>query len=249
MNSTIQTILNHRSIRKFTDEPISKEQIQLIVASAQAASTSSFVQAYTIIGVKDKEKKKKLAEIAGHQSYVEHNGHFFVFCADLYRHEIAADMEGKEIAKSIESTETFMVALIDATLASQNAVLAAESLGLGACYIGGIRNQLEEVQEVLKVPKRVLPLFGIAVGHPSHESSKKPRLPLSHVYHEDEYQQDIEQYKQQLKVYNQEISTYYHERTNGKRKDTWTEQMSNMMHTPKRTYMRDYLTKQGFGLD
>ncbi|SDP90177.1 FMN reductase (NADPH) [Litchfieldia salsa] len=249
INSTIETILNHRSIRKFKEEPLSKEQIELIVNSAQAASTSSFVQAYTIIGVKDKEKKRKLAEIAGNQSYVEHNGHFFVFCADLYRHELAAEMEGKDISKSIESTETFMVALIDAALASQNAVLAAESMGLGACYIGGIRNHLEDVQNVLKIPRRVLPLFGLAIGHPLDESSQKPRLPLSNIYHEEEYQQDIEHFKGELKQYNQEISMYYAERTNGNRRDTWTEQMSTMLQIPKRTYMREYLTKQGFGLD
>ncbi|MBD8070363.1 oxygen-insensitive NADPH nitroreductase [Bacillus sp. PS06] len=248
MNSTIETILNHRSIRKFTDEPLTEEQIQLIVESAQAASTSSFVQAYTIIGVKNHEKKKKLAELAGNQSYVENNGHFFVFCADLNRHEMAAELEGKDMPASLETTETFMVALIDAALASQNAVLAAESMGLGACYIGGIRNNLEEVQQVLKTPKRVLPLFGIAIGYPMQESSKKPRLPFSNIYHEDEYQQDTNLFKQQLEEYNQEISSYYHERTGGKRNDTWTAQMTNMMQAPKRTYMKDYINKQGLSL-
>ena len=93
MNQTIETLLAHRSVRHFEDKPLSKEQIEMIVISAQAASTSSNIQAYSIIGVTDPEKKKKLAELAGNQSYVQKNGHFFVFCADLYRHEIIGEME------------------------------------------------------------------------------------------------------------------------------------------------------------
>ena len=103
---------------------------------------------------------------------MENNGHFFVFCADLYRHEIASEMENKDVSTSIESTEKFMVALIDAALAAQNAAVAAESLGLGICYIGGIRNHLDEVCELLKTPKRVVPLFGLAVGYPEKLRSK-----------------------------------------------------------------------------
>jgi FMN reductase (NADPH) len=75
MNQVIETILQHRSVRKFEDRPLSDEQIRTIIECAQAASTSSFIQAYSIIGVKNKEVKRKLAEIAGNQSYVENNGH------------------------------------------------------------------------------------------------------------------------------------------------------------------------------
>lgn len=76
MNEMIETILNHRSVRSFKDEPLTEEQIKIIISSAQSASTSSYIQAYSIIGVTDKKKKKKLAELAGNQSYVELNGHF-----------------------------------------------------------------------------------------------------------------------------------------------------------------------------
>ena len=88
MNQIIETLLAHRSVRHFEDKPLSKEQIEKIVLSAQAASTSSFIQAYSIIGVTDREKKQKLAQLVGNQPYVADNGHFFVFCADLHRHEV-----------------------------------------------------------------------------------------------------------------------------------------------------------------
>lgn len=248
MNEAITTILNHRSIRHFKDKQLTDEQIKTIVACAQAASTSSFIQAYSIIGIKDKEKKRKLAEIAGNQEYVAENGHLFVFCADLSRHELIGEMEGKGVLASIESTEKFMVALIDATLAAQNAAIAAESMGLGICYIGGIRNKLEDVKELLKTPDRVIPLFGMTVGYPEKINDQKPRLPLEHVYHEEEYEQDQDIYLRQLQDYNQVISNYYVERTNGKRKDTWTEQMANMLEKQTRMDMKEFVQKNKMDL-
>jgi FMN reductase (NADPH) len=248
MNEVITTILNHRSIRHFKDKQLSDEQIKTIVACAQAASTSSFIQAYSIIGIKDKEKKRKLAEIAGNQEYVAENGHLFVFCADLSRHELIGEMEGKNVVASIESTEKFMVTLIDATLAAQNAAIAAESMGLGICYIGGIRNKLEDVKGLLKTPDRVIPLFGMTVGYPEKINDQKPRLPFEHVYHEEEYEQDQDVYLRQLKEYNQVISNYYEERTSGKRKDTWTEQMANMLEKQTRMYMKDFVQKNKMDL-
>jgi FMN reductase (NADPH) len=248
MNETITTILNHRSIRHFKDNPLSDDQIRTIVLSAQAASTSSFIQAYSIIGIKDKDKKQKLAEIAGNQEYVEKNGHLFVFCADLSRHEIIGETEGKNVLPSIESTEKFMVALIDAALAAQNAAIAAESMGLGICYIGGIRNNLQAVKDLLKTPERVIPLFGMTVGYPERINDQKPRLPLEHVYHEEEYQQDKKVYLQQLEDYDEMISAYYEQRTDGKRKDRWTEQMANMLEKQTRMYMKEFVQKNKMDL-
>ncbi|MDQ1004292.1 FMN reductase (NADPH) [Neobacillus niacini] len=248
MNETITTILNHRSIRDFKDKPLSDEQIRTIVASAQAASTSSFIQAYSIIGIKDMDKKRKLAEIAGNQEYVAQNGHLFVFCADLSRYELIGEIEGKNVLPSIESTEKFMVALIDASLAAQNAAIAAESMGLGICYIGGIRNNLQAVKELLKTPERVIPLFGMTVGYPDRINDQKPRLPLEHVYHEEEYQQDKKVYLRQLQEYNEMISTYYEQRTDGKRKDRWTEQMAIMLEKQTRMYMKEFVQKNKMDL-
>jgi FMN reductase (NADPH) len=246
MNQTIETILNHRSIRSFKKSPLSEEEIHTIVKSAQAASTSSYIQAYTIIGVRNPEKKKKLAELAGNQSYVEENGHFFVFCADLYRHENIGKWEGADVRASLESTEKFMVSLIDASLAAQNAAIAAESMGMGICYIGGIRNDLEAVSEVLGLPRHVIPLFGLAVGYPANDSSVKPRLPLHAVYHEDGYKTDEAAMKAELDRYDETISSYYHERTGGKRSDRWTEQMAKMLSGKKRMYMKEFVEKRGF---
>ncbi|WP_053365341.1 oxygen-insensitive NADPH nitroreductase [Bacillus sp. FJAT-27245] len=248
MNEMISTILGHRSIRKFEDKPLTDEQIRTIVECAQAASTSSFIQAYSIIGVKDPEKKRRLSEVAGNQAYVEQNGHFFVFCADLYRHSLIGEKEGRKVLDSIESTEKFMVAVIDAALAAQNAAVAAESLGLGICYIGGLRNNLDEVQKILATPERVIPLFGLAVGYPAQDPGKKPRLPFGHVYHEDRYEQDLDIYMEELEKYDREIAAYYEERTSGKRSDTWSGQIAGMLEKKSRMYMKEFVNKNKMDL-
>jgi FMN reductase (NADPH) len=246
MNQIIDTILSHRSIRKFEETPLSNEQIKTIIECAQAASTSSFIQAYSIIGVKNPATKQRLAELAGNQSYVARNGHFFIFCADLHRHEVLAEMEGVNLDETLESTEKFMVAAIDASLAAQNAVIAAESMGLGAVYIGGLRNSLNEVSELLKTPNRVVPLFGLAVGYPAQNPDKKPRIQTEHLYHEEAYESDSVKYIRQLEDYNHVISSYYHERTEGMRTDTWTSQMAAMLSKPTRMYMKDFVESKGF---
>ncbi|MCP3741704.1 oxygen-insensitive NADPH nitroreductase [Rossellomorea sp. BNER] len=246
MNETIEKLLSHHSVRKFTEEKLTTEQIHTLVKSAQAASTSSYIQAYTILGIKDIEKKKRLSELAGNQPYVINNGHFFIFCADLYRHELIGEREAGDVIDSLESTEKFMVAIIDAALAAQNAVVAAESMGLGICYIGGIRNNLEAVSELLELPDRVIPLFGLAVGYPEEHTGVKPRLPLHHIYQEDRYDSEPEKIMSELEEYNKTVSSYYETRTNGKRNDRWTAQMSKMLSSKKRMYMKDFVEKKKF---
>ncbi|MCU9612804.1 oxygen-insensitive NADPH nitroreductase [Caldibacillus lycopersici] len=245
MNATIETILAHRSVRDFEDKKLTKEQIETIVKCAQSASTSSFIQAYSIIGVTDQAKKDQLASVAGNQSYVAKNGHLFVFCADFYRHEVIGEMEDANILQTIESTEKFMVGLIDAALAAQNAALAAESMGLGICYIGGLRNDLPKVCELLEIRERVIPLFGMVVGYPAKMNEQKPRLPLEHLYHENRYEAEKESYQQQLLTYNETIKHYYDTRTAGERVETWTEQMARTLSRRTRMYMHEFVKQKG----
>ena len=244
MNETIDLLKNHRSIRKFKDKSLSREQVETIVSAAQSASTSSFVQAYSIIGISDQKKKRQLAELAGRQSYVEQNGYFLVFCADYHRHKLAADLEGVNIDRQLESMETFMVALIDTALAAQNAAIAAESMNLGICYIGGIRNNIAKVAEVLNLPDRVIPLFGMAIGYPDNEPDLKPRLPLNAVFHENEY----EDKQAELEEYNEIISAYYNARTNGTRQDRWTQQVIGMLTSKQREFMMEFVKSKHFAL-
>jgi FMN reductase (NADPH) len=246
MNEVIQTILTHRSIRKFEDKLLEKEQIEAIVASAQAASTSSNVQAYSIIGITDKNKKEKLAQLAGDQPYVAKNGHLFIFCADLYRHKVIAEAEEVDFSETLQSTEMYTVAVIDAALAAQNAAIAAESLGLGICYIGGLRNELYEVSKLLQTPDHVFPLFGLVVGYPAHSPEQKPRLPMSAMYHEEQYVQDTQKVASSIEQYNDVLKNYYDGRSKNSRLDTWSKQIVRKMSVASRKYLKEFLKSKGF---
>src|SRR5690625_652389 len=233
MNQTIQTILNHRSIRKFSDEKLTTEQIETILKSALQASTSSHVMAYTIIGVTDENLKSDLQAVSGHP-HVKNNGHLFIFCADLQRnYQLTSGEKEEAVKQNIESTEQFIVATIDAALAAQNASIAAESMGLGICYIGSLRNDIKRTDELLNLPEYVIPLFGLAVGHPEHQPEIKPRLPLEAIYHENTYHDKKEQDKL-IEDFDAYLKNYYQTRTKNKKISTWTEQMENKYRVPTR---------------
>lgn len=242
MNETINLLKAHKSIRKFKNQYIEEEKIKEIIECAQSASTSSFIQAYSIIRVEDKNKRKSIAALAGNQVYVEECPLFLVFCGDLNRHKIACEMNEKTMEEGY--TESFILATVDATLAAQNALIAAESLGLGGVYIGGIRNNPLEVSNILNLPSNVYPVFGMCLGYPDDNPDKKQRLPLEIILKVDEYtcEEDIEK----LKEYDESIKDYYIKRTDGKRSDTWTNQISNIMSKPQRPHMKKFLENQGF---
>jgi FMN reductase (NADPH) len=238
----------HRSIRKFQDKPIPADILRQILTSAQMAPTSSHVQAYTIIGVTDQRKKELLAEYAGGQAYVATCAHFLVFCADLHRLERITEQAGVDARPALESTEKFIVATVDAALAAQNAAIAAEGAGLGIVYIGGIRNAPQEVSELLELPRKVYPVFGMCLGYPAQDPEVKPRLPLTVTYAENRYP-DFEAVSGQIDDYDRDVQQYYLDRTKGKRDDTWTDMMSRLLARPSRTHMKSFLRNRGLPLE
>ncbi len=155
MTPTIELICGHRSIRHFTDEPISEAQREAIINSARATSSSSFLQCSSIIRITDKALREELVTLTGGQKHVAQAAEFWVFCADFNRHlQICPDAQ-------LGLAEQLLLGVVDTAMMAQNALTAAESLGLGGVYIGGLRNNIEAVTELLKLPQHVLPLFGL----------------------------------------------------------------------------------------
>lgn len=243
-NATIETMLKHQSIRKFQNTPLTEQEIDAIISSAQMASTSSNLQAYSIIGVTNPEMKKELAVLAGKQAYVAHCPLFLVFCADLYRMQQAIAKHGMKME---HATEMFLIASIDAALAAQNAAVAAESMGLGICYIGGIRNNPREVSDLLQLPKLVYPVFGMCIGHPAQDPGLKPRLGQEGLFHRDVY--STEQVQQGIEDYDQVLHDYMLERTKGLTDTTWSARLAEKYYEPSRSHMKSFLEEQGFKLE
>lgn len=240
MNQVINLLKQHCSIRQFTDQAVSDEMLNSIIEAASCASTSNFIQAYSVIRVNDKETRKQIATLAGPQTWVEKAPVFLVFCADLKKAEMACAYENKEMQSGL--TEQFIVSTVDVSLFAQNAMVAAESLGLGGVFIGGIRNDPEQVCELLEIPENVYPIFGMCLGFPAVEQEQKPRLPVDVILKQDKYHAD----QAELLKYNKTCSDYYQSRSSGARSETWTAQIANMMSTPLRTHMKAFLEKRGF---
>lgn len=242
MNPVIELLKSHVSVRSFTEQPVDDQLLQDIIQAGQHASTSNHIQAYTIIRVKDKAKRRALAKLAGNQPYVEECPVFLVFCADLNRLGKACSMNDKKFESGY--TENFILATVDTSLAAQNIMTAAESAGLGGVYIGALRNNPEDVCYLLNIPHNVYPVFGMCLGYPQTINNVKPRFPLSLVYKEDTYAMDEDE--ELLKEYDETIRQYYIERTHGTRDNTWTEGMSTFLKDKQRPHMRDFLRTKGF---
>lgn len=234
---TIELLCHHRSIRAYTPEPVSDEQIELILTAAQAVSSSNFLQCTSIIRVTDTELRSKLAVLAGNQPYVTQAPEFWVFCADLNRH--------KQLVPKVElgKAEQLLVGCVDTAIMAQNAVVAAESLGLGCVYIGGIRGQIEQVTTLLNLPKYVLPLFGVCIGHPAQHPDIKPRLPKAAMFFENHYQ-PIQ--KSLIDEYNTTMANYYQQRSSNQKVSGWSDTIEKILNSVKRDTMLDYLHQQGW---
>lgn len=242
MSSVIELLKSHRSIRKFTDQAIDPELFEELVRSGQAAATSSFLQGSTIVRVGNSEKRSEIAKLAGNQAYVETAAEFVVFCADLkragnYCEEYDMPFEG-------DYTEHFIIATVDVALMAQSMVTAAESVGLGICYIGGVRNDPILVSELLELPPGVYPVFGLCLGYPDQNPETKPRLPLSVILKQEVYNEEGD--RQAIAEYDERIREYYRTRTGGGHGISWTEQVASLLSEKSRPHMRDFLAGQGF---
>ncbi|GEP63514.1 NADPH-dependent oxidoreductase [Clostridium beijerinckii] len=243
MNNTIENIKNHRSIRQYLDKDISDEIIDEIIKAAQAMPNSINGQQTTVIAIRDKSKKEKLAELVGNQEYVAKAPVFLVFVMDFYRTYLAGEKTGsKQIIH--EDIESALVGAVDSGITLGAAIIAAESLGLGTVPIGGIRKNPEEVIELLDLPKYTFPLVGLAIGYPSDESHTKPRIPFESFRHNDTYNKEaiensIDSYDEEMEAYLKDIGRYDKE----KNWSTLTSSVYQNIYYPK---VKDAMKKQGF---
>lgn len=189
MNETINVMKSHRSIRSYLDKAIADNIIDEVVAAAQAAPNSVNGQQSSIIVVRDKERKAKIAELAGGQAWVDQAPVIFIFVTDFYKAKLASAKVGKPLVAA-ESLEAIVAAALDIGAGMQNIVTAAESLGLGAVPIGGIRRNPAELIKLLNLPEYTFPTQGLTIGYPADMSRQKPRMSLAAYRHDETYDKE-----------------------------------------------------------
>jgi len=242
----IDHLLAHRSVRAYLPDPVDDDQLAAIVAAAQSAASSSNLHAWSVVAVRDPARKARLAELAGDQAHIRQAPLLLVWLADLARLEQVANKVGETHA-ALDYLEMFEVGVIDAALAAQNAVTAAESLGLGTVYIGAMRNRPEEVATELQLPPRVVAVFGLCVGKPdpAQPAAVKPRPPQSVVLHRETY--SLPAQTAGLEQYDTAMSAFYASQ-GMKVRGTWSNHSAKRVRDTQALSGRDRLMEALNGL-
>ena len=251
---TLKSILSRRSIRKFLNKPISKELLSLILAAAQSAPSKSNLQQYSILVIQDQNIKNEISNLIGNTKWALTAPIFFLYLADIRRNIKITNDRGYEHKNN--NVDTFMNGVIDAALSMQSTVCAAESLGLGVCPISMIRNIIEEVKVMCKLPKGVFPIAGLALGWPDQKSNVSIRLSQDIVIHFDKY--DEKDLIQKINKYDERVFKKDPIPENKQRhvdlygvakKGTWSENISRQLSVPERSHFKNWLKKNGFNLE
>ncbi len=175
----------HRTVRAYRPDPIPPEDLDLILHAAQRAPTDATAQLYSLIRITDPELRNRIAALAGDQDHIRQAPEFFLICADVRR--VARLLAHRGARLEVGSGVALLFGTVDAVLAAQNLLLAAEMRGYAGCYIGGILGGLDRIVTLLDLPPGVIPVVGLTLGRPAEAPPRRPRVPRPLVVHENGY--------------------------------------------------------------
>ena len=234
MSETITLMKSHTSVRRFKEEAIPQEDLNTILSAGQMASSWKNFQSYSVIVVRSQEKKDAFYELVP-QEAIRQSAAFLLFVGDLNRAEKGARLHTDTFQP--QGVEGLLITSVDAALAGQNTLLAAESLGYGGVIIGLVRYKSVELAELFKLPDYTYPVFGIALGVPNQQHDVKPRLPLEQVVFEEEYQ---EQTAETIEAYDR-VQTEY---AGARATTTWSQRLAEQFGQPEPSSTRENLEQK-----
>jgi FMN reductase [NAD(P)H] len=250
----VQALLNRRVIRKYKTNPISEQTMALLLSAAQSAPTKSNLQQYSIVIIRDPEVRNAVSELVPSMPWVRNAPVIAIFLGDVRRIRRLAEIRGHTYQNN--NADTFMNAAVDAALAMQCFITAADYLGLGTCPISYVRNRIDDLAEILDLPDGVFPISGLCIGYPDDAGYVSMRLPQKVVVHQDQYNDD------DLETDVKDYDDRNHERfaltpTKQRHTDkygvlekcTWSENAARQLSLPERAGFADYLKRKGINLD
>lgn len=247
-NTAVTDVLtNHVTIRQFTDQDVSQEMVQLLLDAGRRAPTSSNMQTYSIVVVRNQAVKAEIAELAGGQRHIAVCPVFFAFCADLSKIEASCNMHELPFNSNLEST---LVSTVDAALVGMNVMSAAESMGLGAVMIGAMRNDPKRAAKLLGLPSGCYVVYGMCVGWPDEAKRppQKPRLPERLMVHYETYNLDGRQ--ADLAAHDVELGAHYAQIGRPSRHEAaWSGVVANYVNPPRRPNLKAELEALGMRFD
>lgn len=253
VTDTMEQILRRRTVRRYRDEPVSTSLLSALLACAQSAPTKSNLQQYAIVDVRDPALRSGIGALVPTMPWVATAPLFLVFLGDLRRSRRITSLRGYEYRNN--NVDAFMNAAVDAALAMQSFILAAESAGLGCCPISYIRNRLEDIKTLLALPEGVFPVAGLAAGWPADEGEVSMRLPPGVVVHRDRY--DDANLEAEVAAYDERAHARHPippekqrhpDRYRVLEKCTWSENIARQLSLPERPDFAVFLARQGIDL-
>jgi len=252
--SAVEGLLSRRSVRRFRPEPVGDGLLAALLACAQSAPTKSNLQQYSIVVLRDEARRARFADLIPHAGWVAGAPLLLVFLGDVRRGRRVAALRGYEHRN--DNVDTFMNAAVDAALAMQCFISAAEALGLGCCPLSGVRNRIDELKDLLELPSGVFPIAGLAAGWPDVEPDVSIRLPSAVVVHEDRY--DDSGLEAAVDAYDDRVfarapippeKQRYVDRYGVAERGVWSENVARQLSVPERPGFREWLRRQGLNLD
>jgi FMN reductase [NAD(P)H] len=246
-------MLSHRTHRRFTDRPVAEETLELILAAGFSAPTKSDLQQASVVLVKEPARRAAIQALIPGMPWIATAPVFMVFCGDSRRIRRICELRGKPFAN--DHMDAFLNAVSDTAMVLQNAVNAAEVLGLGSCPISHVRNHIDEVGEILELPAHVFPLAGLCIGYPSQAGWVSMRLPLKVTVHTDRY--DDCDFIAELDAYDRRRDARFSIPVEKQRQPGrfgcaafygWSEDKARQVAERERDSLRGYLERQGFDL-
>lgn len=248
MKDVNSTLLDRVSIRRYEREAIPAETMEFIRAAIRNTPTSYNGQQFSVIEIDDQPLKEELYGITG-QKQLKTCNRLLIFLSDYNKIRLLADRKGVAMPAFTDTMDGTMIGIIDASLAMMSAVVAAEACGLGCNCIGYLRTaDPAKIAELLKLPKGVFVVCGLALGIPREHPDLKPKEPESVVFHHNHYREDAEMMTDEMEEYDRTVQAYNKTRAGGTTDNDWVAHIISYYDHAMNYRIMDYLRAQGYDI-
>lgn len=248
MKDVKDTLLDRVSIRRYEREAIPQETMDFIYKAVENTPTSYNGQQFSVIDIDDQNLKEQLYELTN-QKQLKTCNRLLIFLSDYNKISLLAEKKGLKMPPFTDTMDGVTIGIIDASLAMMSAVAAAEACGLGTNCVGYLRTvDPAKVAELLKLPKGVFVVCGLALGIPREHPDHKPKQPTSLVFHKNHYRQDNAEMVQELEEYDEVIKHYNATRAGGTSDNDWVAHILSYYDHAMEYRILDYLKDQGYDI-
>lgn len=249
MKDVKTTLLTRTSVRRYEREDIPAEDLEFIYQAVRNTPTSYNGQQFSVIDITDQALKEELYAVTN-QKQIKTCRHFMVFLSDYNKISLLAKRKGVDMPPFTNTMDAVTIGIVDASLAMMSAVVAAQACGLGTNCIGYLRTvDPAKVAEMLKLPRGVFVVCGLAIGVPREQPDLKPKQPVETVFHSNHYRTDDRELTNELAAYDTEVQQYNLTRAGGTSTNDWCAHVIDYYRHAMDYRILDYLKAQGYDIE